>query len=376
MLRVLQVVTCMDRGGLETMLMNYYRHIDRTQIQFDFLTHRAKDAAYNPEIRTLGGKIYTVPRLNPFSPAYRHALHTFFKQHPEYAVIHVHLDCMSAVVLCCAEKCGVPVRIAHAHTTNILHDFKYPIKCFYKKFIPHTATDLLACGEDAGRWMFGSAPFLVLPIAVDTQKFAFDKTARETMRHILKIQKDELLIGHVGQFRKEKNQIFLIDVLHSLRACGKPAKLMFVGDGETKEAVKKRAEALGLAPYVLFIGVREDIPALLQAMDIFCMPSLYEGMSLAILEAQAAGLPCIISDGIPKDCMQTPRIRQLPLSAPSAWAEAILTESKILNVSPPVLNRFDIHENARTLTAYYLQKDAQRKKGTAHGIADRVYADV
>ena len=124
MLRVLQAVTCMDRGGLETMLMNYYRHIDRTRVQFDFLTHRAREGAYDKEIYSLGGKIFTVPRQNPFSPAYRHALHKFFSAHPAYTVVHAHLDCLSGVVLGCAKQHGVPVRIAHAHTTNQMRDFK------------------------------------------------------------------------------------------------------------------------------------------------------------------------------------------------------------------------------------------------------------
>lgn len=125
MLRILQAVTCMDRGGLETMLMNYYRHIDRTRVQFDFLTHRAREGAYDKEIYSLGGKVFTVPRQNPLSLAYRHALHKFFSVHPAYTVVHAHLDCLSGVVLGCAKQHGVPVRIAHAHTTNQMRDFKY-----------------------------------------------------------------------------------------------------------------------------------------------------------------------------------------------------------------------------------------------------------
>ena len=176
---------------------------------------------------------------------------------------------------------------------------------------------------------------------------------------------------------QRENQAFLLDVLHSLRACGTKSKLLFVGDGEKRAAVQNRAAALGLTPYVLFLGVREDVPALLHAMDVFCMPSLYEGMPLSVLEAQAAGLPCLVSNGVPKDCLQTPRARQLPLSAPpSKWAEVILAESKVLSAAPPVLQSFDICENAHMLTAYYLQKDAQKRRETAHGSADRIYADV
>ena len=227
-----------------------------------------------------------------------------------------------------------------------------------------------------GRWMFGSAPFLVLPVAIDTEKFRFDKNVREDMRRTLGITKEELLIGHVGQFRKEKNQAFLLDVLHSLRACGTKSKLLFVGDGEKRAAVQNRAAALGLTPYVLFLGVREDVPALLHAMDVFCMP-LYEGMPLAVLEAQAAGLPCLVSNGVIEGLLQSAVRTQLPLSAPpSKWAEVILAESKVLSAAPPVLQSFDICENARMLTAYYLQKDAQRRRETAHGSADRIYADV
>lgn len=207
MLRVLQVVTCMDRGGLETMLMNYYRHIDRTRVQFDFLTHRAREGAYDKEIYSLGGKVFTVPRQNPFSPAYRHALHKFFSAHPAYTVVHAHLDCLSGVVLGCAKQHGVPVRIAHAHTTNQIHDFKYPIKSLYKRIIPRTATDLLACGEDAGRWMFGSAPFLVLPVAIDTEKFRFDKTCAKTCGAHSVSQKKNFSSGMWGSFAKRKTKL-------------------------------------------------------------------------------------------------------------------------------------------------------------------------
>ena len=202
MLRVLQAVTCMDRGGLETMLMNYYRHIDRARVQFDFLTHRAREGAYDKEIYSLGGKVFTVPRQNPFSPAYRHALHKFFSAHPAYTVVHAHLDCLSGVVLGCAKQHGVPVRIAHAHTTNQLRDFKYPIKDLYKRIIPRTATDLLACGEDAGRWMFGSAPFLVLPVAIDTEKFRFDKNMRGHAAHTRYLK--NFSSGMWGSFAREK----------------------------------------------------------------------------------------------------------------------------------------------------------------------------
>lgn len=159
MLRVLQVVTHMNRGGLETMLMNYYRHMDRDKVQFDFLTHRPYDGDFGEEIHALGGKIYHLPLLNPFSKAYLSELDRFFKEHPEYSVIHVHQDCLGGVILRAAAKNGVPVRIAHSHTSHQTKDLKYPIKLVYRRIIPRYATDLFACAKAAGNWMFCGAPF-------------------------------------------------------------------------------------------------------------------------------------------------------------------------------------------------------------------------
>ena len=197
------------------------------------------------------------------------------------------------------------------------------------------------------------------------------------MRRTLGITKEDFSSGMWGSFAKRKTKL---SSWMSCTVCAHAVQkrscclLATVKSGQPYE---NRAAALGLTPYVLFLGVREDVPALLHAMDVFCMPSLYEGMPLAVLEAQAAGLPCLVSNGVPKDCLQTPRTRQLPLSAPpSKWAEVILAESKVLSAAPPALQSFDICENARMLTAYYLQKDAQRRREIAHGSADRIYADI
>ncbi len=154
MIRVLQIVTYMGRGGLETMLMNYYRNIDRQQVQFDFLVHRDFEADYDQEIRELGGKIYRMPRLVPWNRLYRKKLKEFFREHPEYKIVHVHQDCLSSVALQCAKESGVPVRIAHSHNSSQDKNLKYLIKRFYMKKIPKYATGLLACSREAGDWMF------------------------------------------------------------------------------------------------------------------------------------------------------------------------------------------------------------------------------
>ena len=160
--RVLQVVTHMNRGGLETMLMNYYRHTDRNKVQFDFLAHRDDRAAYDDEIESLGGTIYRLPRLVPWSGSYQRALNDFFEKHPEYRIVHVHQDCLSSVILKAAQKNGVPVRIAHSHSANQDRNLKYPIKLWYKRSIPQYATALFACGKDAGDWMFNGASYQIV----------------------------------------------------------------------------------------------------------------------------------------------------------------------------------------------------------------------
>ena len=154
MIRVLHVVTYMGRGGLETMLMNYYRNIDRSRVQFDILVHRNFEADYDKEILSMGGRIFHISRLVPWSRSYRKKLKNFFLEHPEYRIVHVHQDCLSSVALQCAKECGVPVRIAHSHNRNQDKNIKYLIKLYYMKQIPKFATEYFACSKEAGDWMF------------------------------------------------------------------------------------------------------------------------------------------------------------------------------------------------------------------------------
>ena len=170
MIRVLHVVTYMGRGGLETMLMNYYRHIDRSKVQFDFLVHREFEADYDEEIKSLGGRIYHVSRLVPWSRRYKAELRRFFRTHPEYKIVHVHQDCLSSVALQCAKDCGVQVRIAHSHNSNQDKNIKYLFKRYYMRKIPETATELFACGKAAGDWMFGGKSYRLLPNAIAAEK--------------------------------------------------------------------------------------------------------------------------------------------------------------------------------------------------------------
>lgn len=359
-IRILQVVTYMGRGGLETMLMNYYRHIDRDLVQFDFLTHRNFRADYDDEIESLGGRIYRLPRLVPWSPAYHKALNEFFSKHPEYRIVHVHQDCLSSIILKIAKKNGVPVRIAHSHSSSQEKDLKYPIKLFCKKFIPRYATDLYACGQKAGEWMFNGKPFHILNNAIDATSYRYKAEIAESVRQRLGVSEDALVIGHVGRFSYPKNHVLLIDIFSEVHRRKPNTYLLLVGGGDLCPKVEDKVKSLGLENYVIFAGVRSDVPLLMQAMDIFVLPSLYEGLPVTMIEAQASGLPCFISDKVPLECKKTGLVTRISLQTPAEqWAEQILaarnTERKDTYAQIAAAG-FDIVENARWLQNFYLEQ--------------------
>lgn len=356
MIRILHIVTHMNRGGLETMLMNYYRQIDRTQMQFDFLTHRDYDGDYGEEIRQLGGKLYHLPVLNPFSPGYRKILGDFFDVHPEYRVIHVHQDCLSGVILHVAKRHGVPVRIAHSHGANQIKDIKYPIKLLFRHFIAPYATHLMACGAKAGKWMFCGAPFEILSNAIAAADYSFDTDKKYIQREKWNIYPHELLVGHVGSFTVPKNHLFLLDIFNEIQK-RTPAKLLIVGDGSLRGSIEEKIRQLSLGDKVILAGLRSDVPDQLQAMDVFVFPSLYEGLPVTLVEAQASGLPCLISDGVSIECKMTDTVQQIPLSAsPEFWAEQAIKAAKTPRKNTYEQIRaagYDIVENAKRLQKMY-----------------------
>lgn len=370
MVRVLHIVTNMDRGGLETMLMNYYRHIDREKIQFDFLVHRRDRAAYDDEIESLGGRIFRLPRLNPLSSGYFHALNAFFAAHPEYRIVHSHLDCMSAYPLCAAKNAKVPVRIAHAHSTSQDRNWKLAFKLISKKMIAFYATDLFACSVSAGKWMFGTSNVRILPNAIDVNLYTFSPSVREQMRKELGVE-NRLVIGHVGRFSAVKNHMFLLDVFVSLLKKEPNAVLLLVGGGEDMPKIQAKAHALGIAEHVRFLGVRSDVADLMQAMDVFVFPSLYEGLPVTMIEAQASGLPCIISDGVPRDCVITDLVQQIDLNDDlSAWAEKAIAAAKLQRKDTHEVvcsAGFDIYKAAEHLERYYEQLEVRK---SAYGKKD------
>lgn len=358
-IRVLQVATHMDRGGLETMLMNYYRHIEREKVQFDLLVHRQERAAYDDEIEALGGKIYRLSRLVPWSKSYLTALNQFFDAHPEYKIVHVHQDCLSSVILKAAKNHGVPVRIAHSHSANQDKNLKYPIKLWYKRDIPKYATDLFACGREAGDWMFGGAPYQIINNAIDVAAYTYSPVKRTEKRQELGLA-TELVVGHVGRFNQPKNHPFLLAIFFALLEKEPNAVLLLVGDGEDMPKIQAMAQELGIADHVCFLGIRSDVADLMQAMDVFVFPSLYEGLPVTMVEAQATGLPCIISDKVPPECILTEGLVDvMPLSAGAeAWAERALEKRNAPRTDRSdeiAAQGFDITTEAVKLQEFYLE---------------------
>lgn len=354
----------MNRGGAETMLMNYYRQIDRKKIQFDFLTHRSEPKAYDDEIRALGGEIYHLPPVNPFGfNGYKGELKKFFIKHKEYKIVHSHLDTLSAYVLKEAKEAGIPIRIAHSHNTRVDFDFKFPIRVYSRSKLEKSANKYFACSKEAGRWLFRNKKIdnvTVLNNAINVKSYEYDKQKALEVKRSLNLE-DKLVIGHIGRFNKQKNHEFLIDIFYEVYKKNKKSILLLVGDGILKSQIYEKASKLNLSDNIKFLGVRSDVTDLVQAFDVFLFPSLYEGLPVTLIEAQAAGLKCIASDSITKDCDLTGNIEFLNLKdSPKKWAEKVLSvhDSYVRTDISELIKKggFDIEENIKWLEEFYINE--------------------
>lgn len=364
-IRILQCVNDMHRAGLETMLMNYYRNIDRSKIQFDFLTHRPYKSDYDDEIISLGGKVYYAPRLYPQNyPKYFKWMKEFFKNHPEYKIVHSHIDVMSYLPLLAAKKNNIPIRIAHSHSTSIDRDIKYLMKRYFKSKIKKVATHNLACGERAGQFLFKDNHFDIIPNAVDAQKFYFDKDIRHKKRKELGLE-NKFVIGHVGRFCYPKNHKFLIDIFNEVIKKDESATLLLVGIGENYDKIKNYVLDLQLNNNVIFLGNRADTNELYQAMDVFVLPSIFEGIPLVGVEAQFADLPCVFSDAVSDEVQFNDKVQYISLNENlNRWAETILkykSDKRKKDRKAIKNSNYDIKNAHSTLENYYLnlKKDGE-----------------
>ena len=368
-IRVLVLDTVMDRGGAETMIMNYYRQIDRSKIQFDFLVNRPYEAAYEKEIQELGGKIFRMCPLYPqYFGRYKKEVREFLKAHPEYQIIHSNLEERSYFALKEAKKLDIPVRISHSHNAPRGFDLKSIIRYYFRANLKPQVTHMFTCGEEAGIWLYGKKQqdhVIMMNNAIDAKLYQYHPAVEEEMRKELGLE-GKFVIGHVGRFFPQKNHTFLIDIFAKVYQQNKNAVLLLVGGGELETEIKAKVEELNLTEVVKFLGVRSDIHRLMQAFDVFILPSLFEGFPVTMVEAQAAGLPCIISDQVPPQCAITDNVEIISLQqSPQQWAERLLTyqnTQKQNTYETIVKQNFDIKANAKWLQKFYLEELKSRKK--------------
>lgn len=370
-IRVLQIVGRMDRGGIETMIMNLYRHIDREKVQFDFLAHYGREAAYNEEIRELEGRIYEMPALRDEKRiyywrlfSYIKALNRLFKEHPEYQVLHGHMTNTAVIYMPIAKKYGVTCRISHSHNTRAKSGLLGAVTNLLQKPIYRCATDFFACSEGAKHWFYPeklirSGKIQVLANAVDAQRYRFDPQQRERIRKDLHLE-GKLVVICVARFRPEKNQAFLLDVLREMRKVRDDVVFVFAGEGPCEEEVKNRAKEACLVEYTRFLGMRTDIPDVLSASDAFVLPSLWEGLPVTVIEAQANGLHCVVTEGLTEEMNALGMVEYVPLQkGPGVWADALFQAAAHLRrdtYEEMKDSGYDINTTAPWLQEFYLKR--------------------
>lgn len=329
MIRILQSVSNMDRGGIETMLINYYWHLDRDQFQFDFLVNKEKPGFFDDEVRSLGGRIFMGPGLSPLKyPEYLRYMKTLLDREKEIKVLHAHNEAMEFYALNGAKKAGFPVRIAHAHNTHLPRGLKLPVKLVCKAMIPGAATDYFACGREAGIYYFGEKRWnesgVLIHNAIDLERFGYRSEVRTRLRREYQLE-DKLVVGSVARFMVQKNHTRMLEQFACLKKIYPNSHLLLAGEGELQAAMEEKAKRLGIYDSVSFLGVQKDTSIWYQAMDVFLMPSLFEGLPVVGIEAQASGLPCVFSDTITDEIILSDRAVRLSLEQPDeVWAKELI----------------------------------------------------
>lgn len=350
----------MKRAGAETMIMQYLRQLvmdDR--FEFSILVHGYDKGDYDDEIASMNVPIYHVPVRGKHPLTYAYKVRKVLKAHP-VDIIHCNMDSACGDFLSIAKKCGIQHRIAHSHTTR--YQAQKGIKRIVgersKKKIHNVATIRMACSEKAGQWLFEGDSFKIVNNAIDLSRYLPHKEIRATKRKELGIGDNTFVIGHIGRFSYEKNQKFLLQIFaQSKREC-QNSRLLLVGTGSLMNEMKRYAVELGIETDVMFLGLRSDIPELLQVMDCFVMPSLFEGLPVSGIEAQAAGLPCLFSDTVTPEICITNFAKRISLAKFNEWVEEIRQMPNIRNAleAQEQLRKmgYDIKCEAHKLAEYYL----------------------
>lgn len=372
MIRVLHVLGNLNRGGAETMIMNLYRNIDRSKVQFDFIIHTKEKCDYTEEVKALGGKIFSIPKYTGKNHRqYKKHWHEFFKMHQEYKIIHGHVRSTASIYLNIAKRYGLTT-IVHSHSTSSGKGLSALVKNLLQYRIRNISEYLFACSESAGIWLFGKKSckrdnFYILKNAVDAKKYIYNERIRLEKRKEFLLD-GRFVVGHIGRFHESKNHNFLVDIFKSIYDQNKKAVLMLVGDGQLRQSIEKKVFELGLGDSVIFTGVRSNIPELLQVMDVFVFPSIYEGLPVTLIEAQASGLKCFVSDNITSEVNVTDLVKNISLKdTEENWASQILSANNAYSrkdTSQEIIKSgYDIKDSSKWLENFYLKiSDIRVKK--------------
>lgn len=352
--RILHVITGMGSGGAEMFLMNMYRNMDHEKIVFDFLL-QSDENLYKEELEAYGSRIWQIP------PYFRRPIQNRSElkkvlQHG-YRIIHVHANALMYITpILCAEQAGIPCRIMHSHSSSMRFKWALPYHKLNKLRIAKHATHRFACSDEAGAWMFGS-DYTVIRNAVDLDRFVYRPALREQYRQELGVSDGELVIGQIGRLKELKNQAFSLDVFRRVLENRADCRLVFVGEGPDEEKLRNQARECGLSDRVSFLGVRTDVNELINAFDLLLFPSIYEGLGIVTIEAQANGLPVLCSDAVPESCALSPNMKRLSLElSPEEWAKELLSAdlTRTDNRQRLADAGFDIRQEAEKLQKFYL----------------------
>lgn len=360
-IRIAQIINRMDNGGIEAVVMNYYRNMDRSKVQFDFFFCEDSSFPQKEELERMGAGMYPIPSYTR-QWKYQRTLYKLFREN-KYQVVHAHLSTMSIFPLFAAWRAKVPVRICHNHSTAEKGEgkktlLKYVLRPFAKLF----ATHYFACGDKAARWMYGNKKVdaekvTILPNAIEKEKYAFDVDARVQLRGELGIPQDAVVVGHVGRFMYQKNHMRLLEIYEELSAGGDDVYLLLIGEGELYQQIFEKAGRIN--ERIIFTGPRQDVDKLYSVMDVFCLPSFYEGMPVVAWEAQASGLCCVFSSNVSAEAAIMPECEFLGLDAENTtWSEALeraVEATKVQRAKGMQCPVPDIRQWAEKLEEKYLQ---------------------
>lgn len=365
--RILQIGMTCNIGGMETYLMNQYRHLDRNKIRYDFVNMTADwPMVFTEEIETNGDTVYQICRRSKNPLLHYLEWCRFFKKYGKFydAIILNTCNLHHIFPLVIAKLVGIPIRIIHSHNSGE----EEAMGCIRKlqvflneRLMRYSVNTYWACSEVAGKWMFGNHPFTVIHNAIDVQKFEYNPAVRKQKRDELGVQ-GKFVIGHVGRFSYQKNHEFIIKVFAEVAKQKNNAVLMLIGDasagGEAYlQTTKQEVHKLRLEEKVLFLGMRTDVNELMQAMDCFLFPSHFEGLGIVALEAQTSGIPCYFSTAVPKDVDITPLVHFISLQeSPSTWAKEIVASSNVKrkNMNQYIQNAgYDITTEIRKIEDFY-----------------------